>query len=267
MPSDALPPGPIPPPRTEVKVAVIDDGCGGSYTAPAVTARMILPGWTTHPSGADSTRVSTTHQASITGRVLNCSDEWVKVLNVNISTGISMSFSLVPSAIEHLITIGCRVATLSLYGGATNTIVGTAANTFEAAGGVLICATSASNLTIGTADHASRLVVAACNPDGTVWSGADQGAFVDLCAIASGPTINATGGATVCTTAPSWAVGPVAGCIAMMFSVNSALTTANIRTILAATCVDLGTAGRDIYAGWGRLNAAAAISAARTFGT
>jgi thermitase len=270
VPTTPVPEVPPPAERTEVKVAVMDNGCGGSYTAPAVTARMILPGWDMMAGGVDSTRVSNTHCAYITGRILTNSDEWVKVANVNIAmpgTSGGMYASLVGGVVSgYLIPQGFKVATLSLAGAVDTTTVRNAATAFEAAGGVLVAAVSNSNQTLPGADHAPILAVSACNADGTVWSGSDQGALVDLCSIAAGPTITTTGTDTTCATATSYAVGPVAAAVGMMFSVNPALTPANIRTILAATCVDLGTTGRDIYTGWGRLDAEAAIEAARIFG-
>jgi thermitase len=251
--------------RTEVKVAVLDSGAGGAYTVPAVTARM-LAGYSVYGTPAASSQASSSHQAAITGRILKNSDEYVKLGNINIADSFGNMYpALVPTAITYLIAQGYKVATIS-YGSAANiTAVKTAATTFEAAGGVLIAAVNNDNSTMTGADHEPLLAVAACNVDGSVWASSSQGELVDLCAVAAGDTITTTGADTTCGTSTSYSVGPVAACVAMMLSVNNALTPANVRTILAATCVDLGTAGRDIYAGWGRLDAAAAIEAARTF--
>jgi hypothetical protein len=256
---------PEPAARTEVKVAVMDSGAGGAYTVPAVTAR-ILAGYSVYGTPGASSLASSNHQAYITGRILKNSDEYVKVGNINISDAFGNMYpALVPTAITYLIEQGYRVATISSTSSADSFSVKAAATTFEAAGGVIIAALKNDNSTSSSADHEPLLAVVSCNPDGTLWASSAQGALVDLAAISSGPTINKLGTDTTVGTANSYAVGPVAACVAMMFSVNSSLTPANIRTILAATCVDIEAVGKDIYTGWGRLDATAAIESARTF--
>jgi subtilisin family serine protease len=54
----------------------------------------------------------------------------------------------------------------------------------------------------------------------------------------------------------------VAGAVALMLSVNPSLTNAQIRSILAATSVDMSPAGVDEFTGAGRLDAGAAVAMA-----
>jgi hypothetical protein len=62
----------------------------------------------------------------------------------------------------------------------------------------------------------------------------------------------------------SFSAPMTAGVAALMMSVNPALSPSQIESLLYATAVDLGTAGRDIYFGYGRIDAAAAVRAAAT---
>lgn len=57
-----------------------------------------------------------------------------------------------------------------------------------------------------------------------------------------------------------------AGVAALVMSANPSLTPAQVENILLSTAVDLGTAGRDIYFGYGRVDAAAAVAAAKSTG-
>jgi len=60
----------------------------------------------------------------------------------------------------------------------------------------------------------------------------------------------------------SMATPHVAGCAALVRSVNSSLTPDAVETLLRNTSVDLGTAGRDDFFGSGRLDCGAAVSSA-----
>ena len=59
----------------------------------------------------------------------------------------------------------------------------------------------------------------------------------------------------------SFACPQVSGVIALMRSLNYSLTVREIRNILHKTATDLGDPGRDIYFGYGLLNASKAVEA------
>lgn len=60
----------------------------------------------------------------------------------------------------------------------------------------------------------------------------------------------------------SFAAPHVAGVAALVRSINPSLSAPDVRRILAVTCDDIGLPGRDPITGWGRLNAAAAVTLA-----
>ena len=62
-------------------------------------------------------------------------------------------------------------------------------------------------------------------------------------------------------TGTSMAAPFVTGTAALVWSKNPALTNVQVRTILDGTAVDLGASGRDIYYGYGLVNASAAVLA------
>ena len=55
----------------------------------------------------------------------------------------------------------------------------------------------------------------------------------------------------------------VAGVAALVLSVNPALSASGLVTLLKNNSDDLGTAGFDTSFGWGRINAAKAVAAAK----
>jgi hypothetical protein len=61
----------------------------------------------------------------------------------------------------------------------------------------------------------------------------------------------------------SQATAFVAGVAALMMSAAPTLSNTRIESLMYSTALDLGTAGRDNYYGYGRVNAAAAVQAAR----
>ncbi|MHA2255206.1 MAG: S8 family serine peptidase, partial [Candidatus Heimdallarchaeaceae archaeon] len=62
-------------------------------------------------------------------------------------------------------------------------------------------------------------------------------------------------------TGTSFACPQVAAVVALMKSYNSTMPLSEMRTILQETATDLGDPGKDIYFGYGLLNASAALEA------
>jgi hypothetical protein len=71
------------------------------------------------------------------------------------------------------------------------------------------------------------------------------------------------GGGYGAVSGTSFASPLTAGVVALMFSANPSLQPSQVDSILASTSDDRGTAGRDDYYGYGRVNAARAVAAAK----
>ena len=98
----------------------------------------------------------------------------------------------------------------------------------------------------------------------TSWS--SYGPYVDVSAPGEGIWSTTRGGGYAAVSGTSFASPVVAGVLALMESANPALTNVQLESLLKSTAVDRGTPGYDIYYGYGRVNAAAAVTAARNYG-
>ena len=105
--------------------------------------------------------------------------------------------------------------------------------------------------------------VPATGSDDTRASWSSYGQYVDVSA--PGVSIYSTekNGGYQYNSGTSFSAPLVAGVYALMFSVNPALTPDQADNILFTTADDLGEPGWDQYYGWGRVNAAKAVAAAR----
>lgn len=113
------------------------------------------------------------------------------------------------------------------------------------------------------ASYDGVIAVAASTPQDTKASFSNWGSRIDVAA--PGVEILSTfpGGGYRPWEGTSMASPHVAGLAALMLSANSSLTPADVRQIIQSTADDLGVPGKDIYFGYGRINAKKAVEEAR----
>ena len=109
----------------------------------------------------------------------------------------------------------------------------------------------------------SVLVVSATDSADQKASWSTYGSFVDIAAPGVGVWSTSMGGGYSAVSGTSFSSPVTAGVIALMMSANPSLSASDVQNVLLSTAVDLGPAGADIYYGRGRVNAAAAVEAAR----
>ena len=195
------------------------------------------------------------------------------ISNVPCDGGWTSSTSWTVDALDWAETIGARVTNNSNgYGWTASAIEDKYAST--RANGIVHFA-SAGNDSVSTIGYPSSLStvcsIAALDRDGTRAGFSNWG--VGLAYSAPGVDIymcDRTGndGYTVndyCTkNGTSFSSPYTAGVAALMLSLDSSLTPGNVEDIIAATCVDLGTAGYDTDFGWGFVNAYDCVLASKT---
>jgi thermitase len=185
-------------------------------------------------------------------------------LKVTDAAGVGY-WSAMVSAINYARTNGCRVVNLSFENMPLSDSISSACAAFKTAGGLAIVAGGNSNSNPGHPVRTSMIPVSGTDVNDFRYQASSYGTYILLSAPALGITTTVrTGGYTQSAQGTSFASPIVAGVAALMMAAKPALTPAQIESILFSTAKDLGTAypGKDIYYGWGRVDAAAAVAAA-----
>jgi hypothetical protein len=108
------------------------------------------------------------------------------------------------------------------------------------------------------------VVVSATDANDLKTSWSSYGSFVSIAAPGQDIWTTARGGSYQAWWGTSLASPVVAGVVGLMMSTRPGMSNMQLEGLLYSSSIDLGTAGRDSYYGWGRVNAAAAVQAALT---
>src|SRR5262249_39076456 len=111
-------------------------------------------------------------------------------------------------------------------------------------------------------DNPNMLVGSATDQNDVLATWSNTGNNVDLSAPGVNISTTTNGGAYGAGSGTSFSAPIVAGVAALVFSVNPALTPAQVTSVLEQSADDLGSPGWDPSYGWGRVNAARAVSMA-----
>ncbi len=201
----------------------------------------------------------------------------IKVLD---SSG-SGTYSQIAQGIQWAANNGAKVLNLSLGGTSSSSTLEDAINYAYNAGCILIAAAGNEyedgNPTVYPAalDHVMAVGAVGDQDEHAYYS--NTGSYLDVAAPGGNPSssydsdpnhwISSTywrgsGYSYAMVVGTSQASPHVAGLAALIWSVNPSLTNDEVQSIIETTAVDLGTAGWDETYGWGRVDAAAAVSAA-----
>jgi thermitase len=193
--------------------------------------------------------------ASVAGQVK------IMPLRVSDSTGYA-TWSAIASAINYAADRGVRVANVSFNGAAGSSSVLSAAAYMKSKGGLVFVSAGNSNTDPGYANTSSVVIVAATNSSDAKASFSNFGDHVHLSAPGEGIYTTDWGQSYASVSGTSFSAPIAAGVAALVMSANPSLSSSQVENILFSTALDLGTAGRDIYFGFGRVDAEAAVSAA-----
>lgn len=248
-------------------IAILDTGVDASH--PDLAPQMV-PGWNVYDNNADSSDVHG-HGTSVAGTAAAlgnnatgvASVSWgARIMPVRISDPSGYGyFSTIAQGITWAADNGARVVNIS-YGVSSSSTVRSAADAMRSKGGVVVVAAGNSGADTGGTASDSLVVVSATGSSDSRTSWSSFGADVDLAAPGEGIYTTARGGGYASVAGTSFASPVVAGAAALVKSLRPDFTAAQIEAALLSSAVDLGAAGKDPYYGNGRLDAAAAVSAA-----
>jgi thermitase len=172
-------------------------------------------------------------------------------------------FSTIASGITWAADNGARIANVSYVGIAGSAAVKSAARYMKGKGGLVFISAGNNNVDENVTPDDAFIIVSSTDSADNKSSFSSWGSFVSLAAPGTGiwTTNNALGYSAWNGT--SFASPVSAGVAGLMMAARPDLSAEQIEKLLFQTSVDLGAAGRDPVFGYGRVNAAAAVAAAR----
>ncbi|QOY95327.1 S8 family serine peptidase [Massilia sp. UMI-21] len=177
--------------------------------------------------------------------------------------GCYAAYSTVANGLIYAADHGARIANVSYGGVTTSSSVTSAANYMKSKGGLVFVSSGNTGTDQGYAPNSAMIVVGATDSYDKRASWSSYGSFVALTAPGSGIWTTRMGNSYAAVNGTSYASPVAAGVAALMMDAAPTLSNSRIESLLYSTAMDLGTAGRDAYYGYGRVNAAAAVQAAR----
>ena len=251
-----------------VTIAILDTGVNSSH--PDLAAN-IVPGWNMFDDNGDTTDVHG-HGTLVAGTAAAAANN--DVGSVGVSWGASIMpmrisnlegfgyFSTIAAGIRWAADNGAKVANNSYSGVAGSSTVHAAAEYFRSKGGVVVVSAGNTGGLLNYTASDSLLAVSATNNSDQRPSWSSYGPYVDIAAPGVGIYTTTSSGGYGNASGTSFSSPVVAATAALMFSANNSLTPTDVDLILKSTAVDLGASGVDDFYGAGRVDAAAAVSAA-----
>ena len=233
----------------------------------------ILPGWnvpqqstvTGDTCGGHGTHVTGIAAAAGNNAALMAGMCWeASILPVVIVDPCTFFEQWVAEGLVWAIDRGADVVNMSLQSNAGGQLLRDAVLYGEALNVPMVAATGNNNLSMPAfpARWPETIAVAASTQSNLRWVNSNYGAEVDLAAPGENVLSLTTTGGVISRSGTSMAAPHVSGAVLLMLAVNPALTNAQVRSILAATSVDMAPAGVDQFTGAGRLDAGAAVAMA-----
>jgi subtilisin family serine protease len=255
---------------SNVTIAILDSGIEATHPD---LAPLLVPGWNFYDNN-DNTADVTGHGTPVAGTASAAGNNgqgvvgitWgCRIMPVRIcDTNGYASLSTIASGLTWAADQGARVANIS-YRASSGSTITSAAQYFQAHGGVVAVSAGNNGIFDSSPDNPYVLTVSATDVNDALAPFANTGNNIDLAAPGSDIMTTAAGGDYGSGTGTSFSAPVVAGVAALMVSINPALTGADIQNLLKQSADDLGAPGWDTSYGWGRVQAAAAVTAALNF--
>lgn len=256
-----------------ITIAILDGGVEASH--PDLAARLV-PGWNFYDNNSNTADI-TGHGTKVAGVAAAIGNNALGVtggawnakimpMRISSSTGNITYYSTVANALTWAADRGARVANISFIVSHV-AAVQTAAQYMRSKGGVVVSSAGNTSAYTAHANTSAIITVAATDSSDVRASWSAYGPIVDVAAPGVGIRTTAMGGTYGAYNGTSFSSPLTASVVALMLSANPALQPSQVDSILTSTADDKGTAGRDDYYGYGRINAARAVAAAKAMVT
>ena len=255
-----------------ITIAILDSGLDSGH--PDLSGRLVA-GYNVYDNNTNTADVCG-HGTKAAGSAAAAANNAVGVAGVagqarimpvriayNNSGSCSAYFSTMASGVTWAADHGARVVNISYSNVPTSSAVRSAATYLKGKGGLLFVSAGNYNRDEGFTPTDTMIAVSATDSYDNRSSFSSYGSFVSLSAPGTGIYTTVQGGGYGAVNGTSFASPVAAAVAALVMSANPSLSANEVQNILFNTAVDLGAAGRDIYFGYGRVNAAAAVAAAK----
>jgi len=253
-----------------ITIAILDSGVDASH--PDLAGKLVA-GWNFYDNNATTSDVYghgtmvagsaaayTNNSVGVAGVAGGATIMPIRVTDTSGSGYLSYMASGLTWAADH----GAKVANLSFEAAGGYSTVQTAAQYMKNKGGLVTTAAGNAGAQQTFTYSDTNIVVAATDGSDTRASWSNYGDFVSVAAPGVSIYTTIAGGSYGAVSGTSFSAPITAGVVALMMAANPTLPAGNIQNLLYSTAVDLGTVGKDIYYGYGRVNAAAAVLAAKS---
>lgn len=256
-----------------VTIAILDSGV--DTTHPDLVPSLVA-GYNTYDSNNDVSDVCG-HGTAVAGTAAAVSNNGAGVAGVagqarimpvrvaylnTTDNGCYAYYSTVASGLTYAADHGARIANVSYGGVSASSAVVSSANYMKSKGGLVFISAGNTGTDQGLAPTTAMVVVSATDSSDLRPSWSSFGSFVALSAPGTNIWTTSRGGAYQGWNGTSFSSPLTAGVAALLMSAAPTLSNTQVENLLYSTAVDLGTAGRDPYFGFGRVDAAAGVRAA-----
>ena len=254
-----------------ITIAILDSGVDAGH--PDLASKMV-PGYNFYDNNADSSDVYG-HGTAVAGTAAAITNNGTgvsgiagasKIMPIRVAdTSGYAYYSTLASGLTWAADHGARIANMSFQGVQTSSAIQSSANYMKSKGGVVFASAGNNAKDEGYAPTTSMISVSATNSGDSrpYWS--SYGSYVTLSAPGENIWTTSRGGSYGAWNGTSFSSPLAAGVGALVLAANPSLTSAQVESILTSTAKDIGDPGRDIYYGYGRVDAAAAVAAALAF--
>ncbi len=252
-----------------ITIAVLDTGVDSTH--PDLAAH-IVPGWNVYDNTSNTADVYG-HGTEVAGAAAEIGNNGVggvgvaygaQIMPIRISDPSGYAyFSTMASGITFAADHGARLANISFENACGGASVMSAAQYMRGKGGVVVIAAGNTGAQTSAPASADIICVSATDSADARASWSSFGPSVDVAAPGVNIWATTNGGGYGFVSGTSFVSPVTAGTYALMMAAKPSLTPAQLDGFLFSTAKDLGAAGRDDYYGYGRVDIAAAVAAAK----